>query len=185
MLSLPTRVLIGWRTKEKSITFRNKICHWWWGGHFPGGPVAEGLCSQCSGPRFDPWSGNQVPHATTKSLHAVTERSHMPQQRSYVLQLNPVQFSCSVVSDFLWPHGLQHARPPCPSPTPRVYSNSRPLSWWCHPTISSSVVRFSSFCLSQHQGFFKWVSSLHQVAKVLEFQLQHQSFQWIFRTDFL
>ena len=44
----------------------------------------------------------------------------------------------------LWPHGLQHARPPCPSPTPRVYSNSCPLSWWCHPTISSSVVPFSS-----------------------------------------
>ena len=46
----------------------------------------------------------------------------------------------------LWPHGLQHARPPCPSPTPRVHSNSCPLSWWCHPTISSSVFPFS-FCL--------------------------------------
>ena len=46
----------------------------------------------------------------------------------------------------LWPHGLQHARPPCPSPTPRAYSNSSPLSQWCHPTISSSVVSFSS-CL--------------------------------------
>ena len=48
------------------------------------------------------------------------------------------------MSDSLWPHGLQHARPPCPSPTPRVYSNSCPLSRWCHPTISSSVVPFSS-----------------------------------------
>ena len=56
------------------------------------------------------------------------------------------QFSHSVVSDSLRPHGLQHARPPCPSPTPRVYSNSCPLSQWCHPTISSSVVPFSS-CL--------------------------------------
>ena len=55
-----------------------------------------------------------------------------------------VQFSCSVESDSLWPHGLQHARPPCPSPTPGVHPNQRPLSWWCHPTISSSVVRFSS-----------------------------------------
>ena len=55
-----------------------------------------------------------------------------------------VQFSWSVVSDSLWPHGLQHARPPCPSPTPGVYSNSCPLSWWCHPTISPSVVPFSS-----------------------------------------
>ena len=50
-----------------------------------------------------------------------------------------VQFSRSVVSDSLRPHGLQHIRPPCPSPTPGVYSNSCPLSWWCHPTISSSV----------------------------------------------
>ena len=55
-----------------------------------------------------------------------------------------VQFSCSVMSDSLWPHGLQHVRPPCPSPTPRVYPNSCPLSRRCHPTISSSVVPFSS-----------------------------------------
>ena len=54
-----------------------------------------------------------------------------------------VQFSHSVMSDSLWPHGLQHARLPCPSPPPRARSNSCPLSWWCHPTISSSVVPFS------------------------------------------
>ena len=57
-----------------------------------------------------------------------------------------VQFSCSVVSDSLWSHGLQHARPPCLSSTPGVYSNSCPLSGWCHPAISSFVVPFSS-CL--------------------------------------
>ena len=57
-----------------------------------------------------------------------------------------VQFGCSVVVDSLQPHGLQHARLPCPSPTPRAYSNSCPLRWWCHPTISSSVICFSS-CL--------------------------------------
>ena len=55
-----------------------------------------------------------------------------------------VQFSHSVVFDSLWPHGLQHTRPPCPSPTPGVYPNSCPLSRWCHPTISPSVVPFSS-----------------------------------------
>ena len=60
------------------------------------------------------------------------------------VQFSPVQFSRSVVSDSLWPHGLQHARPPCPSPTPRVHSNSCPLSRWCHPAILSSVVPFSS-----------------------------------------
>ena len=57
-----------------------------------------------------------------------------------------VQFSCSVMSDSLRPYGLQHTKPPCPSPVPRVYSNSCPLSWWCHSTISSSVIPFSS-CL--------------------------------------
>ena len=60
-----------------------------------------------------------------------------------------VQFSHSVVSNSLQPHGLQRTRPPCPSPTPGVYTNSCPLSWWCHPTISSSVLPFSS-C---HQSF--------------------------------
>ena len=53
-------------------------------------------------------------------------------------------FSCSVGSDSLWPHGLQHTRLPCPSPTPGAYSNSCPLSQWCYPTISSSVIPFSS-----------------------------------------
>ena len=70
------------------------------------------------------------------------------------------------------------------SPTPRAYSNSCPLSQWWHSTISSSVVPFSS-CLQSlpASGSFRWVSSLYEVAKILEFQLQHQSFQWIFRTD--
>ena len=60
--------------------------------------------------------------------------------------ISSVQFSHSVMSNSLQAHGLQYARSPCPSPTPRVYSNSCPLTWWCHPTISSSVVPFSS-CL--------------------------------------
>ena len=60
------------------------------------------------------------------------------------VQFSSVQFSHSVMSSSLWPHRLQHARPPCPSPTLRVYPNSCPLSRWCHPTISSSVIPFSS-----------------------------------------
>ena len=60
--------------------------------------------------------------------------------------MTSVQFNHSVVSSSLQPHGLKHARLPCPSPIPRVYSNSCPLSWWCHPTISSSAIPFSS-CL--------------------------------------
>ena len=60
------------------------------------------------------------------------------------LAFSSVQFSHSVMSDSLWPHGLQHARHPCPSPTPGVHPNSCPLSWWCHPIISSSVIPFCS-----------------------------------------
>ena len=67
-----------------------------------------------------------------------------------------VQFSHLVMSDSLWPHGLQHARPPCPSQMPRDYSYSCPLSQWCHPTISSSVVPFSSHLQSfPTLGFFQ------------------------------
>ena len=62
------------------------------------------------------------------------------------LQILLLLFSCSVITNSLWPHRLQHTRLPCPSPSPRVYSNSCPLSQWCHPSISSSVVPFSS-CL--------------------------------------
>ena len=91
---------------------------------------------------------------------------------------------CSAVSDSWPPHGLQHTRLPCPSPSPGLCSNSCPLSQWCHPAISPSVVPFSSFLsLSQHQGLFQSVGSSHQVAKVLELQLQR--FQWTFRIDFL
>ena len=77
-------------------------------------------------------------------------------ERRFMVARGSVQFSRSVVSYSLWPHGLQHARPPCPSPTPGDHSNSCPLSWWCHPTIPSSVVLFSSFLQSfPASGFFQ------------------------------
>ena len=95
-----------------------------------------------------------------------------------------VQFSRSVVSDSWQPHGLQHARPPCPSPAPEVYSNSCPSSQWCHPAISSSVVPFSSRLQSfPASGSFPMSQFFSSGGQILEFQ--HQSFQWIFRTDFL
>ena len=72
-------------------------------------------------------------------LHTICIQTHL-----YVCINTYVQFSASVMSDSLRPHELQHARPPCPSPTPGVHPNSCPLSWWCHPAISSSVVPFSS-----------------------------------------
>ena len=97
-----------------------------------------------------------------------------------------LQFSRSVMSGSLQPCGLQHTTLPCPSATPRACSNSWPLSRWCHPTISSSVVlNPPAPNPSQHQSLFQWLSSSHQMARVLEFQLQHQSFHCIVRTDFL
>ena len=92
-----------------------------------------------------------------------------------------VQFSRSVVSYSLWPHELQHSRPPCPSPTPGVYSSSCPLSQWCHPTISSPVVPFSS-CPQSFPASGSFQMSQFFIPGG---QLQRQSFQWIFRTDFL
>ena len=98
---------------------------------------------------------------------------------SFFLSLSSAQFSHSVVSDYLRPHGLQHSRSPCPSPTLGVYSNS--CHWVgeaiqpSHPLSSPSPLVFN---LSQHQSLFKLLSTSHQVANVLEFQLQHQSFQW-------
>ena len=112
-------------------------------------------------------------------------------QKTKIMASGPVHFisvlfSHSVVSDSLQPHEPQHTTLPHPSPTPGACSNSCPSSQWCHPTISSSVPPSPpTFSLSQHQGLFQWVSSLHQLAKVLELQLHHQTFQWTFRTDFL
>ena len=101
--------------------------------------------------------------------------------------MHSVQFSSVAQSCLtLQPHRLQHTRLPCPSLSPGVCSNH---ALWVddaikpsHPLLSPSPQAFS---LSQHQGLFQWVSSSYQVAKLLELQLQHQSFQWIFRTDFL
>ena len=75
--------------------------------------------------------------------------------------ISSVQFNCSIMSDSLQIHGLQHARPPCPTPTPRVYSNSCQFSQWCHSTISSSVIPFSCLQSFPAWGLFKWISSSH------------------------
>ena len=99
---------------------------------------------------------------------------------------SPILFSRSVMSDSLQPHASQHASPPYPLPTPGVYPThvhqvgdviqpSHPLSSPFPPAPNPS----------QHQGLLQWVKSSHKVANVLEFQLQHQSFQWIPRTDLL
>ena len=97
--------------------------------------------------------------------------------------------NCSVAQlcpTLMRPYGLQHTRLPCLAPSPRVCSNSCQLSQWCHPPISSSVAPSSfALSLSQHEGLFQWVGSSHQVAKVLELQLYHHSFQWNPKVDLL
>ena len=98
-----------------------------------------------------------------------------------IIPINPsLLFSHSVIFDSLQPHGLQHARICCPSQSPRACSKSCPLSWWYHPTISSSVVPFSS-CLQSFpaSGSFLMSQVFESGGQVLELQLQHQSFQWI------
>ena len=101
------------------------------------------------------------------------------------VQFSAVQFNHSVMSDYFLPHGLQHTRPPCPSPIPRTYSNSCSLNQWSHPTISSSVVPFSHLQLFPASGSFQMSQFFASGGQALEFQLLHQSFLWIFRNDFL
>ena len=91
------------------------------------------------------WKTQQWPQDWKKSVFIpIPKKGNTKELPHNCTHLSSVQFSHSVVSDCLWPHGRQHARPPCPSPTLGVYSNSCPLSQWCHPTISSYVVPFSS-----------------------------------------
>ena len=82
-------------------------------------------------------------HITGTMLFPTTSFFCSSLSRLFSVQFSSFQFSHSVMSDSLWPHESQHARPPCPSPTPRVYSNSCPSRWWCHPAISSSAIPFS------------------------------------------
>ena len=97
-----------------------------------------------------------------------------------------VQSGRSVLTDSLWPHGLQHARLPCPSPAPRACTNSCPLSWRCHPTISSSVVPFSS-CLQSFpaSGSFPTSHFFTSGGQTTRVSASASVFQWICRTDFL
>ena len=102
---------------------------------------------------------------------------------SLVIQFSSVQsLSCLILCN-----RMNRSTPglPCPSPTPRVYPNSCPSSWWYHPAISSSVVPFSCPQSLPASESFPMSHSLHEVAKVLEFQLYHQFFLWTPRTDFL
>ena len=114
-------------------------------------------------------------------------RSYIPEQIPLKFRRKSfqgsVQFS-SVVSDSLWSHELQHARPPCPSPT-HVQTHVHWVGDAIQPSHPLSSPSPPAPNPSRHQGLSQWVNSSHEVAKVLEFQLQHQSFQWTPRTDLL
>ena len=132
--------------------------------------------------------GCKVLHACPHPwLHLDSSSAFSPRVSFCLNTSSLLPLHCSSVAQScptLRPHALPHARLPCPSPTPEPYANSCPLNRWCHLTISFSVISFSfAFNLSQHHGLFQWISTSHQVAKVLGFQ--HQFFQWIFRIDFL
>ena len=155
-------------------------------------PVVVGLLLGL--PAHQPWAGMlhsseiQGP-ATCKNalrfLHGVGQGWPQPSYKAWkyhhfylemCLLMVLLLFSHSVMFDSLQPHGLQYTRLPYPLLSPRACSNIQPS----HPLSPPSPL-----ALSQHQGLFQWVGSSHQVAKILEFQLQHQPFQWIFRVDFL
>ena len=118
----------------------------------------------CEGSRRELWvqEGKDRNNITIKFLTCTGNFWWVVVDTNILWYLSSVQFSRSVVSDSLRPHELQHARPPCPSPTPRVYSNSCPSSRWCHPAISSSVVPFSSCpqspCNSTHRSYSEEIS---------------------------
>ena len=125
-------------------------------------------CSQCRGPGFNLWSGNLIPHATTKTCFS---------------SVSSVAQSCLTLYE-----SMNRSTPGLPVHHQLPESTQTHVHWVSvaiqpsHPLSSPSPPALN---LSQHQGLFKWVSSLHQVAKVLEFQLQYQSFQWTPRTDLL
>ena len=129
-------------------------------------------------------------HHTFVKTHRMYSTKSKPYNKLWTLGDNAVsvyvhQFTRSIVSDSLRPHESQHARPPCPSPTPGVYSNSCPSSWWCHPAISSSVVPFSScpqslpalgsFPMSQHFAWGGQSISVSASASVLPMNTQEWS----------
>ena len=122
-LPMSKRLLISWLQSPSAVILepkKNKVWH----------------CFHCF-PIYFPWSDGTRCHDLSFLIFKYKKG------KTIVLWVS-VQFSCSVVSDSLGPHELQHARLPCPSPTPGVYSNSCPSSGWCRPTFSSSVVPFSS-----------------------------------------
>ena len=132
-----------------------------------------------------PITGWKLKYSYWKSL--LKRKQNKPNNNEYnCLQFSSVQLSHSVMSDSLRPHESQQARPLCLSPTPEfTQTHAHRVSDAIQPSHLLSSPSPPAPNPSQHQGLFQWVNSSHEVAKVLEFQLQHQSFQWTPRTDCL
>ena len=147
---------MGWKVKVKAI----QSCLTLWS--------SAGQNTEVSSRSFLRWMfpSGDLPNPGIEPKSLSLQADSLPAEppgKSPNCVLSSVQFSRSVVSDSLRPHELQHARPPCPSPTPGVYPNSCPLSWWCHPIISFSVVPFSSCSQSSHPLY--WASQVALVGK--------------------
>ena len=127
------------------------------------------------------WQLRLFGNSSRKFPHEIWKIAHL-----FWDSFSSVQFSHSVMSDSLRPYESQHPRPPCPSTTPGVYTNSCALSRWCHPTMSSSVLPFSSCPQSLPASQSFPMSQLFaRGGQSIGVSIQHQSFQWIFRTEFL
>ena len=105
---------------------------------------ASVLFSQIIAPSPSPTESKRLFYTSVSLLLSPTQGYRYHLSKFHIYSFSSVQISCSLVSDSLWSHEPQHARPPCPSPTPGVHPNPCPLSRWCHPAISSSIVPFSS-----------------------------------------
>ena len=169
-----------------------------WGIGLPRRGSGEASTYQCRRHVFDPWI-RKIPWNRKWQPTPVFLPGKSHEQRSLAgyspwdckvsdvteqlsTQAPMLLFVHSVMSDSLQPHGLQHARLPCPSLSQTHVHWVGDATQPSHPLLSPSPPAFS---LSQHQGLFQWVSSSHQVARVLELQLQHQFFRQIVRVDFL
>ena len=122
-----SRTRLKWLSSSSSSSNMMRVCCMWW---------ESGTCKA-------KWKITKMRIKNTYNVIIILSEINLKTGR-WLTQFSSVQFSRSVMSDSLWPHESQHARPPCPSPTPGVYSDSRPLGQWCHPAISSSVIPFSS-----------------------------------------
>ena len=163
--------------------------------NLPSGKEPASQCGRLKIPGFDPWVG-KIPwrgHSDPLQYSCLENPMLRGPWQATDLRVTRVRhdwndfllllFSCSFMFNSLQPHGRQHSRLPCLSPSPGACSESCPSSRWCHPTILSSVIPFSCLQSFPASGSLPRSQCFSSGGQILE--LQHQSFQWISRVDFL